>query len=527
MTKATLVDNLSDSNIQLEMSNTNETPPFNRLQEHFSFFLKKIGAAHEFLNRAAQIDSRLTENKNNDEPPGYKDKSQKKIIGLLDLMNLKLHYFKDSDCPELSKLDGQTVCSDMNADELKAPHKNIKLQQTILQYITELQLEVNKHKKIKSELNCRKEFLDKVLQSGRMHCWDWDIQTNKMNEFGYMASGTSNAGEYTLESFINSVIPEDREKVKQQISQAVAEGKFELELEIEYRSLMVSNTIQWVNFRGKIFYDDNSKPQRMIGVEVIITEHKKIEQLNRQQQNKMDHVTRAISMCEIANILAHDLTEPFADINANVNKCIHYLESDAQIKEPIIRTMKEAIGHVENAGKIIHRMKDFYHKTELHYEKIIITDLIKNVISLIQYENIDDTPTTISFELPENSLVIEANTMHIKQVLLNLIRNSIKVMHKKKIKQPQIIIRIVPKNFYTIIVSIEDNRQGMDADVNELLFTSCFSTKPKDIDMDLAISHSIIEAHGGQLDAHHLPDGGACFQFTISILLSEHDEQAI
>lgn len=532
MTYSATTDNLFDSNIQLEMNDVKEIPPANQLRENFSLFFKKIEVTHEFLNKSVQIDSRLMGNQKNDELRTHMEKSHEKIVGLLELMNLGFNYFIAHDPSQLFQLYSQTVCNGMNAcdmtEELAVFYEYIKLHDTIQQHIATLQQEINERKKIEFELNRSEEFFELVLKSGRKHCWDWDIQTNKMNEFGYIASTsyrTLNSTEYTFESFINGIILEDREKVTQQISQALTQG--ELELEIEYRSLMVSNTLQWVNFRGKIFYDANRKPQRMIGIEVIMTEHKKIKRLALQQREKLDHITQAVSMCEIANTLANELTNPFVGINTNINDCIQYLESDALVKEPIIGAMRKAIEHVTHAGKIIHRMKNFYRKTELYYETIIINNLIKEAVSLIQYENIHDTPATLIFDLPENSFVIEADKIHMKQVLLNLMRNSIRTMHAEKTKHPTITIRIVQKNSYSVSVCIEDNGSGIDADVSELLFTSHFVTKPDSTCMELAIVHTIIEAHGGQFSAYNLPEGGACFQFTLPILLDESNEQAI
>lgn len=526
MTYSALRDNLLSSNLQLELNDTTEIPFVNQLRENFSLFFNKIEATHEFINKSAEIDGRFMGNQKNDELRVHMEKSHETIVSLLELMNLGLNYFIDRAPSPLFKLYTQTVCSrakayDM-AEELAVLYKYIKLHDTNQQYIATLQQEINERKKIEFELNRSEEFLELVLKSGRKHCWDWNIQTNKMNEFGYITSTsyrTPNTTEYTFESFINGIILEDREKVKQQIFQALTDGEFELE--VEYRSLMLDNTIQGVNFRGKIFYDDNRKPQRMIGVEVISAKHKKIKRLGLQQQEKLDRIIHAISMYEVANILANELTNPFAGIHTNIDSCIQYLESDVLVKEPIIKAMKKAIEHVDHAGKTIHRMKDFYCKTELHYETLIINDLIKEVVSLIQDENIHDSPTAIIFDIPENLFIIEADKIHIKQVFLNLMRNSIKAMQVEKTMRPTIIIRIVQNNSYTVSVRIEDNGPGIDTDVSELLFPSCFIIKPGSACMELAISHIIIEAYGGQFCAQNLPDGGAFFQITLPILLNE------
>jgi C4-dicarboxylate-specific signal transduction histidine kinase len=443
------------------------------LQNNFDLFLRTIESAHEFLNKSPQIDDLFI------------------------------------------------------TDQLAELYDHIKLDDVSRPYLESLQQEINEHKKIECELNRSEEFLDLVLKSGRMHCWDWDIQTNKMTEFGYMtttSSRTSNATDYSFDVFIESIVLDDREQVKKQITQALTQG--DLELEFEYRSSMINNTMQWVNLRGKMFYD-HQKPQRMIGVEVIITEPKNLERLALQQREKLDHVARTISLSEIKNTLAKELTNPFACINSHINDCIQLLERGAQEKEPIIKAMRKAIESVGHAGKIIHHMKNFYRKTEMHYETILINDLIKNAVSMIQYENIHDTPATVLFDLQDQSFIVDVNKIHMKQVLLNLMRTSIKAMHLAKITHPTIIIYCVKKNPHTVIVSIEHNGPSINVDVNEMLFKSSFTINEDIAGMELAFSHTIIEAHGGQLSVQKVHGGGAFFQFTLPILIDEHHEQAI
>jgi signal transduction histidine kinase len=47
------------------------------------------------------------------------------------------------------------------------------------------------------------------------------------------------------------------------------------------------------------------------------------------------------------------------------------------------------------------------------------------------------------------------------------------------------------------------------------LFTHFFTSKPDGLGMGLSISRSIIEAHGGRLEAKNNPDRGVTFDFTI------------
>jgi signal transduction histidine kinase len=90
-------------------------------------------------------------------------------------------------------------------------------------------------------------------------------------------------------------------------------------------------------------------------------------------------------------------------------------------------------------------------------------------------------------------------------------------MNTELSKNPIITIRSAQLNTNTITITIEDNGSGIDMENYALLFTPYFTTKPDGMGLGLAISHTIISAHNGYLSARNLPQGGACFEFTLPI----------
>jgi signal transduction histidine kinase len=66
-----------------------------------------------------------------------------------------------------------------------------------------------------------------------------------------------------------------------------------------------------------------------------------------------------------------------------------------------------------------------------------------------------------------------------------------------------------------LLVAVRDSGSGLDPNSLDHLFTAFFTTKPKGMGMGLAISRSIVEAHGGRLWASPNDGPGATFQFTL------------
>jgi len=66
-------------------------------------------------------------------------------------------------------------------------------------------------------------------------------------------------------------------------------------------------------------------------------------------------------------------------------------------------------------------------------------------------------------------------------------------------------------------LSVRDHGAGISSEVRERLFDQFFTTKEHGLGMGLAIVRSIVEAHGGKIDAENVADGGARFYFTLPI----------
>jgi len=75
------------------------------------------------------------------------------------------------------------------------------------------------------------------------------------------------------------------------------------------------------------------------------------------------------------------------------------------------------------------------------------------------------------------------------------------------------------------LVEVKDSGYGIPAENMKKLFSHFFTSKTDGLGMGLSISRSIIEAHGGRLDAKNNADHGATFYFTIPINMKNANEQ--
>jgi signal transduction histidine kinase len=101
---------------------------------------------------------------------------------------------------------------------------------------------------------------------------------------------------------------------------------------------------------------------------------------------------------------------------------------------------------------------------------------------------------------------------------LNLVRNASEAMVDIPPEDREVVVRTYAETPEELTVSVEDAGPSIDDATLEAMFTPFHTTKPEGLGMGLAISRSIIEAHGGRLWAARRPDRGLVVRFTLPIL---------
>ena len=113
--------------------------------------------------------------------------------------------------------------------------------------------------------------------------------------------------------------------------------------------------------------------------------------------------------------------------------------------------------------------------------------------------------------------------VQLQQVILNLVMNGIEAMSAVTDRSRDLLIRSCQYESDKVLVAVQDAGTGLETESRDHLFTAFFTTKPKGMGMGLAISRSIIEAHGGKLWASPNDGPGATFQFTLHVGSKEEE----
>ncbi|MFC0254419.1 sensor histidine kinase [Massilia consociata] len=249
-----------------------------------------------------------------------------------------------------------------------------------------------------------------------------------------------------------------------------------------------------------------------------ITDRKRAEELNRQQQEKLETSARLATMGEISSMLAHELNQPLAAISSYTAGALNVLDRSAQAGEPLKpgmlkHALEQARQQAQRAGQIIRSVHEFVKKREPRRETITIRSVIDGVHALVDLQA-RQAGVVLRVDMAPQLPPVLADRVLLEQVLLNLTRNAIEAMQDTRADQR--VLRIVAAHDDGMVtVSVVDRGHGIAPEVAAGLFSPFYSTKAEGMGMGLSISRTAIEFHGGTLTHAPNPEGGTIFTFAL------------
>ncbi|MBN1341750.1 MAG: hypothetical protein JXQ73_03675 [Phycisphaerae bacterium] len=254
-----------------------------------------------------------------------------------------------------------------------------------------------------------------------------------------------------------------------------------------------------------------------------ITDRERAEELSRRHQAELAHASRLSTVGELASGLAHELNQPLNAIVSYCVSCTQRIQSGALRPDGLLALMEKATRQAQRAGEILHRIRGFVRRRESFRSTTDINGLVREAVSFVDYEA-RQRGIQIELQLDDSLPPILVNRIEIEQVIINLLKNGFESMSEMKASDARLVVATSHCLEDGIEVAVSDRGAGFDKDVGERLFEPFFTTKADGMGMGLAISQTIIKAHGGRLWATPYPDLGATFTFVLPVAGRSHDD---
>ncbi len=233
-----------------------------------------------------------------------------------------------------------------------------------------------------------------------------------------------------------------------------------------------------------------------------------VERLRRD----LTHVARVTTMGEMAAALAHELNQPLTAILSNAHAGERYMAQAAPPLDEIREILQDVVGDARRAGEVIQRLRSLLRKDDARFLPLDVNPVVREIAALVRTDAILRN-VAIDLDLSPELPRVHGDRVQLQQVLLNLVLNGMEAMGPNG-EERRIVIQ-TRQGDGAVRISVQDQGPGIPADTLPRVFETFYTTKPSGMGMGLAISRSIVEAHGGKIWAENNPDRGATFAFTL------------
>src|SRR5437879_6252894 len=237
----------------------------------------------------------------------------------------------------------------------------------------------------------------------------------------------------------------------------------------------------------------------------------------REAQAALTHVTRVTTLGEVTASFAHELNQPLAAIVNNANACLGLLPSGRHDLDEVREALADIVSDADRASAIIERVRGLAKRTPPEKVPLRLVDIVDDVLVLAAAESVA-RHVAIRNEAAADVPVVLGDRVQLLQVLLNLVVNGMDAMSTMDESERRLEIRgclDTQDGSPAARISVQDCGVGLDAEQAERIFEAFYTTKPHGMGLGLAISRSIIEAHGGRLWAESNRGSGATFSFRL------------
>jgi PAS domain S-box-containing protein len=285
---------------------------------------------------------------------------------------------------------------------------------------------------------------------------------------------------------------------------------------LEFRLISRSGAERWMKTHAVPLRDRDGSIWALLGFTRNVTDRRRAEENERQHRMAVAHLQRALSMGEMATTIAHELNQPLTAIVNYSRGAIRRLRSGQGPLDQVIDSLEAASSEADRAAQIIRNIRNVVRKQPTPRERRDVNDLVQGVFAYayIQAElrrQAIRSSVSLAGGLPQ----IEVVPIEIEQVILNLARNAIEAMAGASGRAKELAVVTRRGGGNTVEVAVSDAGPGLPPRDAGDVFDPFVTTKPEGLGMGLAISRSIVEAHGGRIWVERTSAHGTTFVFSL------------
>jgi PAS domain S-box-containing protein len=280
-----------------------------------------------------------------------------------------------------------------------------------------------------------------------------------------------------------------------------------------YRVRRADGAYRWFHQRNEPLLDRDGRVVTWYSVSFDISDSKDMEETLRNTRRKLAAAMQVAAVAELSASIAHEINQPLASVVTNAHAAQTWLSRDPPNLERAQATLERIIRDGHSAAEVVRRIRALFKETAPVKVPLEINRIVEEVLRVLSDE-LRDGGVVVETELAAALPTVTADYVQIQQTLINLVHNAIEAMNAVTDREKSIVLSS-RRDGDDLLIQVRDAGSG-GADPS-VIFDPFFTTKESGMGMGLAISRSIVEAHGGRIWATANETAGMTFSLTLPL----------
>ncbi|HVO88736.1 MAG TPA: PAS domain-containing protein, partial [Casimicrobiaceae bacterium] len=378
--------------------------------------------------------------------------------------------------------------------------------------------DITARKQVDEDLRARQEMLDLAQKAARAVAFEWRIgappgESRWSPDLEAMHGIAAGSYDGSYEAWKRLVHAEDWPAIRGAINEALASG----DVAAEYRVVHPDGSIRWLQAKGRIFFDAERKPTRLVGFVLDVTDRHVAEQELQRMESQLRQAQRLEAMGTLAGGIAHDFNNLLGAILGYGEMALRNVPGGSRLR----RDLESIMVAGERGRALVDRILAFSRSGVGERVAVHVDEVVRETLELFSA----NVPPAIEVRTRMNAgrAAVMGDATQIHQVLMNLVTNAVQAMPSGGTLQVSLdletidALRVVstgtlaPRDY--VVLKVEDSGTGIAPGILEQIFDPFFTTKEVGVGTGLGLSlvHGIVMGLGGVIDVATELDKGSAF----------------
>jgi PAS domain S-box-containing protein len=317
--------------------------------------------------------------------------------------------------------------------------------------------------------------------------------------------------EFSNRGWKSFIHPDDREESAKAFFQAIEIGE---SYNVIHRVRRANGEYRWHHTMGEALRGPDGKIIQWYGLSVDIDDRKRAEDHLRDTRIELGRASKIATVAELSASIAHELNQPLMAVLGNAQAAKRWLAANPPDLIETNASIERILRDIRLADETMQRIRALFKSEAYEKRDESVPNIIRESLRFV-HEDPKKREVQIDWSIEGSLPPICVDRIQTQQVFINLISNAIEATGGSTNKA-RILLRAFVTQEHEVVVQVIDNGTGLKD--TEKIFDAFMTTKGKGMGIGLAVSRSIVEAHGGRIWAENNPGrGGATFNVALPI----------